>query len=238
MKRCGIRRIRGKSGMTLVEMVVSMLLMSMLLAMIVGILSPAAKVFLRMQRLQYAQQILDNTAAELRSMAGEATEYVKIYGNASEIAGKEGGSSGPALEFVNPEGYVTLLYADGSPETDLVLEGVKFDTAAEVPAGRLAARYYNPDANGRYVCTIGERPTARAAGGVFTDGYYMGNYLGMKFIYPEHVGDGDAVAYVEAELSLYNHADRLDEHLAARETVCLDFRYLVKRKDGETAVGI
>ena len=56
--------------MTLVELVVSMLLVAIIMAMVVGILSPAAKIFLRMQKLQYAQQILDNTAAQLQDMAG------------------------------------------------------------------------------------------------------------------------------------------------------------------------
>lgn len=237
LKELRICRIRGRSGMTLVELVVSMLLTSMIMAMIVGILSPAAKTFLRLQKLQYAWQVLDNTAAELRSTAGEAAEYVKIYENAEAAAGAGGKSSGSVLEFVNPEGYVTLLLADGSPAMDLMLENTKFDTAEAVPAGRLTARYYNPDPTGRYICQKDGKPVARAAASIFTDGFYMGNYLQMKFTFPaEAASEGDAVTYLEAELSLYNHADRLPEHLVAQETVILDFRYLVVRKDAVTAV--
>lgn len=240
MKKHGIRRIENKSGMTLVELVVSMLLVAIIMAMVVGILSPAAKIFLRMQRLQYAQQILDNTAAQLRSMAGEATQYVKIYGDAANIAGTGGAGEGPVLEFINPEGYVTLISADGSPAMDLVLEDTKIDTAEEVKKGRLVARYYNIANIGtdtyEYIYIKNSNPVARAVANIFTDGYYMGNYLEIEFSYPAGAGAADApVSYMEAKLSLYNNEDRQPEHLVAQENVILDFRYRVVRKDSETA---
>ncbi|MDE7013225.1 MAG: type II secretion system GspH family protein [Kineothrix sp.] len=238
MKKYRIRRIKGKSGMTLVELVVSMLLVSIIMAMVVGILSPAAKIFLRMQRLHYAQQILDNTAAQLRNMAGEATKYVKIYKDAENIVNSGGEAKGPVLEFVNPEGYTTLISADGSPEMDLVLESTKIDMAEEVEKGRLVARYYNivNIATNEYNYTQGGKEVARAVAGVFTDGYYMGNYLKIEFSYPPGVGADDSpVTYLEAKLSLYNNEDRQPEHLVAQEEVVLDFRYTVVRRDGVTA---
>lgn len=238
MKKHGIRRIENKSGMTLVELVVSMLLVAIIMAMVVGILSPAAKIFLRMQRLQYAQQILDNTAAQLRSMAGEATIYVKIYsdGDAENMLAAGAAEKGPVLEFINPEGYVTLISADGSPAMDLMLENTKIDTAEEVKKGRLVARYYNITdiANYKYNYTNDGSFVARAVANIFTDGYYMGNYLEMEFSYPG-VADGSPVSYMEAKLSLYNNEDRQPEHLVAQENVILDFRYAVVRKDSETA---
>lgn len=236
MKRCRICRIRKKSGLTLVELVVSMLLTSMMMAMIVGILSPAAKIFIRMQKLQYAQQVLDNTAAELRSMAGEANQYVKIYADANTIADTEGANKGPVLEFVNTEGYVTLVSADGSRETDLVLGDTKVDKTEAVPKGRLLARYYNPVSGDRYMYQTGTDPVARAVAEIFTDGFYMGNYLGMEFSYPAGVtAEGDSVAYLEARLSLYNGEERMPEQLVASENVILDFRYVADRKDKVTA---
>lgn len=224
--------------MTLVELVVSMLLVAIIMAMVVGILSPAAKIFLRMQRLQYAQQILDNTAAQLRSMAGEATQYVKIYGDSENIAETGGMEKGPVLEFINPEGYVTLISADGSPAMDLMLENTKIDTAEEVKKGRLVAKYYNITdiANYKYSYTNGGSFVARAVANIFTDGYYMGNYLEIEFSYPTGAGPADSpVSYMEAKLSLYNNEDRQPEHLVAQENVILDFRYAVVRKDSETA---
>ena len=175
--------------MTLVELVVSMLLVAIIMAMVVGILSPAAKIFLRMQKLQYAQQILDNTAAQLQDMAGEATKYVKIYVNGNNIAEAVGAASGSALEFVNPEGYITLISADGSPAMNLMLEDTKIDTAEEVQKGRLVARYYNianttDTGTYQYNYTKGGNQIARAMARIFTDGYYMGNYLEIEFAYP------------------------------------------------------
>ncbi len=232
-------KIKSKSGMTLVELVVSMLITAIIMVMIVGILSPAAKIFLRMQKLQYAQQILDNTAAQLRDMAGEATRYVKIYGNGETIAGVGGADKGAALEFVNTEGYITLISTDGSPAMDLMLGDSKIETAEEVEKGRLVARYYNitDAADYKYYYTKGGNQIARAVARIFTDGYYMGNYLEIEFAYPAGGGGtGSPVTYLEAKLSLYNDKDRMEEHLVAQEEVVLDFRYAVVRRDEETAV--
>lgn len=240
---CFIHRFKRRSGVTLVEMVVSMLLVSIMMAMVVGILSPAAKIFLRMQRLQYAQQVLDNTAAQLRSMAGEATKYVKIYADASDIEGNEGeetvpDASGTVLEFVNPEGYATLLSTDGiSNTTKLMVGGVDMGNADEVKAGRLAVRYYNiaDNSTDQYYYTDGSNPIARAAGSIFGDGYYMGNYVKIEFKYPPGTAAGNPLTYLVATISLYNNEDRLEEHLVAREDTVLDFRYSVKPKKDPTA---
>ena len=58
----GLHRLRRyrKSGISLVEMVVTLLIFSIMMTMMVGVLSPAAKIFIRIQKLQYAQIILDN----------------------------------------------------------------------------------------------------------------------------------------------------------------------------------
>lgn len=55
-----IRRLR-RSGTTLVEMIVTLLLFGIMMTMAIGILSPTAKVFVRIQRLHNAQIILENT---------------------------------------------------------------------------------------------------------------------------------------------------------------------------------
>ena len=71
----GLHRLRRyrKSGISLVEMVVTLLIFSIMMTMMVGVLSPAAKIFIRIQKLQYAQIILDNTIQELRGMTRDAT---------------------------------------------------------------------------------------------------------------------------------------------------------------------
>ena len=59
MKRWQYLKRKGRSGTTLVEMVVTMLLSGMMMAMIAGIMSPAAKMFVRIQKQQFAQLIMD-----------------------------------------------------------------------------------------------------------------------------------------------------------------------------------
>ena len=65
-------KTHAKSGTSLVEMVAALLIFSILMTMIVAVIHPASKIFVQMQRLQYAQVILDNTMQELRGTALEA----------------------------------------------------------------------------------------------------------------------------------------------------------------------
>lgn len=60
-------------------------LISIMLLMATRGLSSASRIFLRLQKTQYAQSILDTAMTELRNVAGEATGYVKIYENGTHI---------------------------------------------------------------------------------------------------------------------------------------------------------
>ena len=117
----GRRRRRGSSGTTLVELLVSILMVSILMVMVVGIVVPSFKIFVRMQKTQFAQMILDNTLQELKGQTREAVGYVKIYDAAeadgSGVLAADGSDAGGALEYMNTDGYVVLLSAGGSPET-------------------------------------------------------------------------------------------------------------------------
>ena len=73
------RLLKKRDGTTLVETIVTMLLISIMFAMAATALSSAAKVFVREQRLQYAQSILDTTMTELRGIVENADGYIKIY---------------------------------------------------------------------------------------------------------------------------------------------------------------
>lgn len=247
-------RIRGKAGTTLVEMVVAMLLFSLMGLIVIGALSPAAKLFVRMQKLQFARLILDNTAQELRSITQDATEYVKIYAkceDSGDIIGKgtdpkNGVDEGLALEFVNTQGYVVLLSTQGCGETTIIRGGKKTGQTIEgQPKGRLLTRYYaqHGGQNSLYIYTdaqtAGSMPVARAVSSVFTEGYYMGNYLKITFSYPRD-GDGNiipsegaGVDYLVADVALYSDEGLTD--LVVQDRVILDFRHSVKRKDDVTA---
>lgn len=172
-------------------MVATLLVFSILMSMVVAVLHPATKTFIRMQKLQYAQIILDNTIRELQGITLEASGngYVKIYrecrlnatGGATELTGDSSGSGeglgydeGKALEFVNLDNYVMLLSVDGIPPTDIYMGTTKIGEEEGIEAGRLAARYYAYNNNMfDYKEVIGGTTTyvARAVTPVFADGY-------------------------------------------------------------------
>ena len=57
-----IRKIlKEKKGTTLVEMLAALTLITIMLAMAAGALSSASRIFIRLQKQQYAQSILDTT---------------------------------------------------------------------------------------------------------------------------------------------------------------------------------
>ena len=240
-------RKKRKSGTTLVEMVVAMLLFSMISLIVIGVLSPAAKMFVRMQRLQFAQIILDNTIDELRATVQEATDYVKIYSNAETpediINTETDENSGKALEFVNHQGYVVLLSTQGCGETTIVRGGKLTDQKIKAQnSGRLLTRYYasEPGNNRSYAYTDSDGSTliSRAVSSIFPEGYYMGNYLEITFSYPKDdagsfPGDDANVEYLIADVKLYRDEALTD--LVVSDSVTLNFKYLVKRKKAPTA---
>ena len=117
------RLLNKKDGTTLVETIVTMLLISIMFAMAATALSSAAKMFVREQRLQYAQSILDTTMTELRGIVENADGYIKIYDAEREkkqkITNITGNNSGNILEFINGDGYAVLISADGCEKTQL-----------------------------------------------------------------------------------------------------------------------
>lgn len=229
------KRKRNRAGTTLVETIVAMLLFSILMTMAVQILSPAAKMFIRIQKLQFAQEIVDNTVQQLEGLVRAATGYVKLYANGSNLAGQTGADSGRALEFVNEDDYVVVISTDGCPDTELCRGELSLGsvTGAELGSGRLLTRYYSRETMSNYVFQKGTQPVARAVSNVFTDGYYMGNYLEVIFSYPPGQAVDQPIAYLELEVNLYE--DEARTRLAAGARAVVDFQYLVTRKDAVTA---
>lgn len=80
--------LKSRQGTTLVEMLVTLTLITIMVGMAATTLSAAFKIFLRVQKEQYAQSVLDTTMTELRSLTKEATQYVKIYGNDASPEGR------------------------------------------------------------------------------------------------------------------------------------------------------
>ena len=229
------KHLCNKKGTTLVEIVVSLLLITVLLAMAAGALSSAFRIFLRIQKTQYAQSVLDTAMTELRTQTKDATVYVKIYDSGNEVADQAGTDSGAALEFMNKEGYVVLLTTDGCEQTSLYITDKLTGTAEQVGSGELLARYYFPQRGitAGYTYAKGQIPVARAVAAVFGKGFYMGNYLEVTYSFPDGVADGATVDGITATLKLY--ADEAHTKELASDTELLSFRHRVVRKDAVTA---
>ncbi len=229
-------RIRARAGTTLVELVVAMLIFGVMMTMVVGILSPAAKLFLRMEDLQRAEVILDNTVQELYGIAEEATGYVKIYpAGTTDVTDKAGANTGDVLEFVNPDKYVMLVSTGGCGDTKIMAGPSNLSTEDAVDQGRLLKRYYTIESAGTeqyYYKDISGDPVARALAAAFADEYYMGNNLKITFSFPSAVSVGDKAEWLEAHVALCDSAGRE----VVQEDVVLDLRYEVVRKDEVTAV--
>mgnify|MGYP000411914635 CR=1 FL=1 len=229
------KHLCNKKGATLVETMVSLLLITVLLAMAAGALSSAFRIFLRIQKTQYAQSVLDTAMTELRTQTKDAMVYVKIYDSGNEVADQAGTNSGAALEFMNKEGYVVLLTTDGCEQTSLYITDKLTGTAEQVGSGELLARYYFPQGGitAGYTYAKGQTPVARAVAAVFGKGFYMGNYLEVTYSFPDGVADGATVDGITATLKLY--ADEAHTKELASDTELLSFRHRVARKDAVTA---
>lgn len=229
------KHLCNKKGTTLVETMVSLLLITVLLAMAAGALSSAFRIFLRIQKTQYAQSVLDTAMTELRTQTKDATVYVKIYGSGNKVADQAGTVSGSALEFMNKEGYVVILTTDGCEQTSLYITDKLTGTAEQVGSGELLARYYFPQGGitAGYTYAKGQTPVARAVAAVFGKGFYMGNYLEVTYSFPDSVADGATVDGITATLKLY--ADEAHTKELASDTELLSFRHRVARKDAVTA---
>ena len=235
----GHRRIpkeRRKSGTTLVEMIVTLMLISIMMTIAVAALSSASRIFVRLQKEQYAQSILDTVMTELRGLTKDATGYVKIYEENSCISESTGTtSSGTTLEFLTPEGYTELVSANGCEATQLFIGDEKSGNAEAIPKGRLLTRYYFRDSStGTYIYSHGTQPIARAVAEVYGNGFYMGNYLKVTFSFSDGTMNGEKVSGILATVELYS--DSAYQNKVAEDTTVLDFRYDIKCKTDKTAV--
>ena len=61
-----VSKEQSKRGTTLVEMIVTLMLISIMMTIAVASLSSASRIFVKLQKEQYAQSILDTVMTELR----------------------------------------------------------------------------------------------------------------------------------------------------------------------------
>lgn len=240
------KRLNDKSGTTLVEMLVTLLLIGIMLSMAAATLSSAAKVFLRVQKTQYAQSILDTVMTELRTVSSDAVEYVKIYEKGTDIAEKGGNISGNAIEFVNSDSYVELVTTEVDPYDSTVTlydsDMQQTTTKEKMNAGQIYTRYYTtetaatPSSGATYIYSAGTYLVARAIEAAYGEGFYMGNYVKVTYSVPEGTKDGDSISSVNATVALYSDKECTEANKLAEDTEVLYFRNPVKFRMGKTAI--
>lgn len=134
--------LRGREGMTLVELIVSAGLLCLVIAVFSASLRPAAEISRRTQELNSAELIADDLLETVRSRVETATEYIKCYENGADITDQTGSSRGSAVEF-GTSNAVELLTADGCAETAIMVGSRAAGTEAAVEKGYLLERYYD-----------------------------------------------------------------------------------------------
>lgn len=229
-----------RRGTTLVELMVSLVLISILMAMAVAALSSATRIFVKVQKTQYAQSILDTVMTELRGMTEEASGYIKIYKAEGFAPDALGVTEGTSLEFLTTEGYVEVLSQEGADETTIYIGDNQSGSFEVVDPGRLLTRYYTQKGDtGTYVSQKQGTYVARAVAKAYGEGFYMKNYLEIKYkATPDAEGK---VSSIQATLSLYatdaegnKQADPI-----ATDTQSLELRKALPIKTGtgsETAI--
>lgn len=241
MRKKILIKLRERSGTTLVEMLVTLLLIGIMLSMATATLSSAAKVFLRVQRTQYAQSILDTVMTQMRTIAADASGYVKIYEKGQNIAGN---TSGNAIEFMNSDSFIKLVTTDADSNTGEVqiynsekkLTGAK----EKMNPGQIYTRYYTTETNDSseitYSYSAGTYLIARAIEAAYGNGFYMGNYVKITYSVPEGKQAGEMIDHVNARVALYSDESCTEENKLAEDTEPLYFRNLVEFRTAKTAI--
>ena len=243
MRKKILIKLRERSGTTLVEMLVTLLLIGIMLSMATATLSSAAKVFLRVQRTQYAQSILDTVMTQMRTIAADASGYVKIYENSQNIVNNTGKTSGNTIEFMNDDSFIELVTtdADSNEEVQIYNSEKKFTGAKEkMNPGQIYTRYYTTETNDSskitYSYSAGTYLIARAIEAAYGNGFYMGNYVKITYSVSDETKNGDMINYVNAKVALYSDEECTEENKLAEDTEPLYFRNPVQFRTSPTAI--
>ena len=243
MKKRILVKLRERSGTTLVEMLVTLLLIGIMLSMATATLSSAAKVFLRVQRTQYAQSILDTVMTQMRTIAADASGYVKIYENGQNIADNTGNTSGNAIEFMNSDSFIELVTTDADSNEEVkIYNSEKKPTGAKekMNPGQIYTRYYTTETLNSseitYIYSADTYLVARAIEAAYGNGFYMGNYVKITYSVPEGKQAGEMIDHVNARVALYSDEACTEENKLAEDIEPLYFRNPVEFRTAKTAI--
>lgn len=221
--------LRGREGMTLVELIVSAGLLCLVIAVFSASLRPAAEISRRTQELNSAELIADDLLETVRSRVETATEYIKCfkcYENGADITDQTGSSSGSAVEF-GTSNAVELLTADGCAETAIMVGSRPAGTEAAVEKGYLLERYYDNSTGVFYSKNADGTPCVRALAQTYAKGFYMGLRAGLYFELDE------SGRTVTATVTIFRDADMTDAVFS--DSLIIDLRYDIPVKTGVTA---
>ena len=218
--------LRGREGMTLVELVVSAGLLCLVIAVFSASLRPAAEISRRTQELNSAELIADDLLETVRSRVETATEYIKCYENGADITDRTGSSRGSAVEF-GTSNAVELLTADGCAETAIMVGSRAAGTEAAVEKGYLLERYYDNNTGVFYSKNADGTPCARAFAQTYAKGFYMGLRAGLYFELDE------SGRTVTATVTIFRDAELTDAVFS--DSLLIDLRYDIPVKTGVTA---
>lgn len=227
--------LRGRAGTTLVELIVSAVLLCLLLALSAACLEPAARVTRLLREQNEAQTIADDLLITVKSEIEDAQGYVKCYASAdpySGIGGQSGvaeGVEGEALEFLDENGYAILLSTGGTCRTELRRKSDDQTPTAvepEIEPGCLVVRYYSA-ADYRYQYWEGTTAIARALTKPYGAGFYMG--LRAKLSYTV------SGAAVTVRVRIFRDADMTQQVFS--DELVVDLRYAPPLRTAVTAAG-
>ena len=221
--------LRGREGMTLVELIVSAGLLCLVIAVFSASLRPAAEISRRTQELNSAELIADDlleTVLLQADVVETASEYIKCYEIGADITGQTGSSHGAAVEF-GTSNAVELLTADGCAETAIMVGSRHAGTEAAVEKGYLLERYCDNSAGVFYSKNADGTPCARALAQTYAKGFYMGLRAGLYFELDE------SGRTVTATVTIFRDADMTDAVFS--DSLLIDLRYDIPVKTGVTA---
>ena len=232
-----LRRVLDEKGLTLVEMMVSLVMLTILMTMCAAALPSAARAVQRLESLSQAQVVLDATLESLSAELSYAEDYIKLYDHTvgGSVAGVTGqAAAGNLVEFKNDTNHIVLLGANGCGETTiLTAAGQQEDIRDPVPAGVATERFYSAfnGAGEYYYQTKTGVLIARGLQTLHPEKFYMGYFFDMKVEVLTQAGN--AVQSIKLTGSLYRDAAHTD--LAVRDTRVVDLRYEPVLKTDVTA---
>ncbi|MCE5195995.1 MAG: hypothetical protein LLG09_02535 [Negativicutes bacterium] len=187
-----------RKGITLVEMVVTSVLLLMFLTSITSLIGPYINSFYRVQDLNNCQLMAETILESVRSQLREATKINLIINSQYK---------GQLILYTDPEGVYRLLETGGGIKSVYDMNGIQVGADTELQPGELWICYYRdlPDlAN-----DPGAADRTRGIEQVYGEEFYAGSQIALTY-QPVTFNDGEKtrISYVTVTIEVWR-GDRL-----------------------------